>query len=119
MSVAIGASPAKKKFVTLKKANIMANGSEQTLFEYEGEARISGYIDLSDLEPTGAAVITQYIKVLEDANWQIYAQETYTGQSKEKVVYITPKENQLGLKVTLQQTVGLFKNFDNHFIGEI
>jgi hypothetical protein len=114
----VSVTTSRKKVKTLKSGNLHADGTEQILLEFVGISTVSGYVDLSEMTLGDTVVIRQYIKLVQGADYQKYAQETYVGIQQEPVVYITPKKSDNALKVTLQQTTGLFKNFDNNFISE-
>jgi len=116
--LSVSVTTSRKKLQTLKSGNIHADGTEQSLLEFIGISTVSGYVDLSEMTLGDTVVIRQYIKLLQGADYQKYAQETYAGIQQEPVVYITPKKSDNALKVTLQQATGLFKNYDNNFIGE-
>jgi len=111
-------SLSKKKAKTIKKANKHADGTEQTLLEFEGEALVSGFVDLSEMQNGDAVIIRQYVKLWKKAEYQRYAKEEYIGIQNDPMVYLTPKRVDYAIKVTLEQTVGFFRNFDNTFIGE-
>ena len=116
MSVSV--TTTKKKVKTIKSGNLHANGTEQTLIEFIGSAVVSGYVDLSEMQLGNVVVIKQSIKLKQGTTYRQYAEETYNGPQKDPVLYFTPKRTDVALKITLQQTTGLFKNFDNNFIGE-
>lgn len=116
MSVSVTTS--RKKIKPIKSGNLHADGTEQVLLEFIGISTVSGYVDLSEMTLGDTVVIRQYIKMVQGVDYQKYAQETYIEQQQEPAVYITPKKSDNAIKVTLQQTTGLFKNFDNNFIGE-
>jgi len=111
-------STSKKKAKTIKKANKHADGTEQTLLEFEGEALVSGFVDLSEMQFGDTVIIRQYIKLWKTAEYQRYAKEEYNGIQNDPMVYLMPKRVDYAVKVTLEQSIGLFKNFDNTFIGE-
>ena len=117
-TLSISVTTSRKKIKLIKSGNLHADGTEQSLIEFTGVSTVSGYVDLSEMTLGDTVVIRQYIKLVQGVDYQKYAQETYIGQQQEPAVYITPKKSDNALKVTLQQTTGSLKNYDNNFIGE-
>jgi len=103
----------------LKSGNLAADGSEQTLLEFTEVGRIIGYVDLGNMQAGDSVVIRQYMKIVEGGNYRKYAEETYSGILVEPLLYIHPRETDVAIKVTLQQTVGVFRNFPNNFMREL
>lgn len=114
MSVTIGQST--RILRPLKSGNLTADGSEQTLVEYIGLGRVSGYVDLSAMQLGDIVEVRQYIMV--DGSYQKYADEVYEDLQTILVIYVTPKEADKGLKVTLQQTLGFMRSYYYRFILE-
>ncbi|MEM2260006.1 MAG: hypothetical protein QXY65_02950 [Candidatus Methanomethylicaceae archaeon] len=107
--------PALVKIV--KKDTLLANGTEQTLLEYSGiVSSISGYIDLSNMTSEDTVIIKMYVKIKEDGEWRLYRSETFIGEQIEKALYIMPRLSGLMMKVTLQQTTGVYKSYDYLFV---
>jgi hypothetical protein len=107
-----------KRLKTLKKSNITADGTEQTLLEFEGTAKISGYVDLVAMAMGDTIIIRQYMKISSDASYKKYAEETLVGVQPEPLLYITPKETDVAILITLQQTTGVFKRYPHNFMEE-
>jgi hypothetical protein len=120
MSVTIGASPKVQdqvvRFTLLKAGNILADGSEQTLVDFGGLGRVSGYVNLMNMNAGDEVRIRQYMIV--NGAYNKYADEAYKDKQAVPVVYVTPKESDRGLRVTLQQTAGILRNYENRFILE-
>ncbi|MFH0850282.1 MAG: hypothetical protein V1924_05015 [Candidatus Bathyarchaeota archaeon] len=99
---------------------VVADGTEQTLVDQgEGPTRVMGYIDLSLMLGGDTVLVRHYVKVKSGGAWVCYAGETYTGVQAVPLVYITEKPANHGLKVSLQQTAGVFKAFDCEFLEEV
>lgn len=116
MPVTVSSSGKLKKLSLLKEGNLHADGSEQVLVEYTEAGRVSGYVDLSDMQLGNKIIIRQYLMV--NGSYQKYAEETYENSQNIPIIYITPKETDKGLKVTLQQTAGFMRGYDYRFILE-
>lgn len=100
----------------LKKGNLAADGTEQTLVEYKGVGRVSGYVSLGAMQAGDEVRIRQHMLVNEV--FEKYADEKYSDEQDTPVIYITPKETDKGLKVTLQQTAGVLRKYYNRFVLE-
>jgi len=107
------------RMVILKKGNLTSDGSEQVLLEFLGIGKISGYVDLSSMAAEDTVIIKQYFKALSTSSYQKYAEETYVGVQDNPMLHITPKESDVALKITLQQTIGYPKRFLNNFMKEM
>jgi len=116
--LSVSVTTSRKKLKAIKSGNLHADGAEQVLLEFVGVATVSGYVDLSEMQAGDTVIIRQYIMLTMGKEYQKYAQESYVGAQEQPMIYITPKKSDNALKVTLQQATGLFKNFDNNFIGE-
>jgi len=105
-----------KRLQTFKKGNLKADGSEQTIFEFEGIGSVSGYIDLSEMKAGDTVVIKQYMRV--NGDYTLYASDTYADLQAMPLLYFPPKNVDEALKITLQQTSGLYRPFHNNFMVE-
>ena len=117
MSVRIGKVTA-IRLKPYKSGTLKANGTEQTVVEYSGLGKIIGYIDLQNMQAGDTVVIRMYVKLKSDGNYKKYDEGTYTGVQSKPVIYIRPKESHYGVKVTLQQTAGVMREFDYNFLEE-
>ena len=103
----------------LKQSNLDADGSEQILLEFMDVGRVTGYVDLGNMVGGDSVVIRQYMKVVTGGNYRKYADETYTDAQPDPLLYINPRETDVAIKITLQQTAGAFKSFPNNFMREL
>jgi hypothetical protein len=108
----IGATPILK---IIKKDTIIADGTEQTLLEYLGTARISGNIDLHNMANGDTVTIKVYIKVKEDQPYTLHASDTYENIQDLPILHILPTLSGVATKITLQQTSGTYKSFSYIF----
>ena len=118
MSIAVSCSTT-KRITTIKKSNLTSDGSEQTMLEFRGVGRIFGLIDFSVMVAEDTVLLRQYFKILQTGNYQKYAEETYVGVQENPLIYVTPKETEVALKITLQQTTGLPKRYFHNFMKEL
>jgi len=99
------------------KGTLTADGSEQTLIEYTGDiSLISGYVDLTNMESEDTVIIKSYVKLKEDGEYRLYRSETFQGHPVEPAVYVLPRLSGYGIKLTIQQTTGTYKNYDYLFV---
>ena len=119
MSVVIGAAPSTSKITKVtKKGNLVANGIEQVLEEFEGEGKLSGSVDLHQMMLGDKIVVRQYFKILSTSDYQKYAEESYEGLQESPLVYFPEKVTETSVKITLQQTEGVYRRFQHSFTVE-
>ena len=104
----------------LGSGSLLADGAEQTVLEFSEVGRVMGYIDLWNMQEGDQVIIRQYMRVVEGGEYRLYAQEIYANVQAVPVVYVTPKETDFGIAITLQQTSApvSFKSFDYNLLGE-
>lgn len=117
MSITIGGNPT-RKVTPIEKGNIVTDGSEQTILEFEGMGKVLGYIDVKNMKIGDKVTIRQYIKIRENDNYSKYAEEEYKDAQENPLIHIEPKEVDVALKVTIQQTAGFPNHFPNSFMRE-
>jgi hypothetical protein len=118
MSVVITGAKEAKKLKPIKTGNLVADGTEQTLLEFEDVAKIIGYVDLSAMVIGDTIIIRQYMKIAADETYKKYAEQPLVGVQPEPLLYITPKETDVAILITLQQTTGTLKRFPHNFMKE-
>jgi hypothetical protein len=118
MSVVITGAKETKKLKPIKTGNLAADGTEQTLLEFEGIAKIIGYVDLSAMTIGDTIIIRQYMKLATAGSYKKYAELPLVGVQPEPLLYITPKETDVAILITLQQTTGILKRFPHNFMRE-
>ena len=111
-------SAPKGMFDPVKRGNVKANGTEQTLLEYEDVGRVIGYIDLSEMDVGDSIILRQYMRLQKKGAYKKYAQQTFSAFQDPPLLYVTPKETDLGIKFTLEQTSGEFRRFIYNFMEE-
>ena len=124
MSVVIGAAPKTivianpNKPRRFSQGNLDADGSEQILVEYTGVGKLYGTVDLHEMQIGDKVVLRQYIKLLPNSDFQKYAEESYSGTQENPVVYFLEKATDVAIKITLQQTEGIFRSSEHNFMVE-
>ena len=103
----------------IKSGTLIADGLEQTLIEFIDVGRVGGYVDLGNMQLSDKVVIRQYMKMVAGGSYGKYADETYDGVQIPRILYIKPKETDVALKITLQQTQGVNKSFEYNFFREL
>jgi hypothetical protein len=101
----------KRLIKVVREDYIYADGTEQTLLDIGQGALITGYIDLSEMQAEDTVVLRMYVKVRSDADYKLYATQTYKDAQGEPIVCILPRYTAYGTRLTLQQTSGEYKRF--------
>lgn len=117
MSIAIFNRKMGMKLEILVEGSIVADGSEQIVVEESKLSILSGFIDLGSMEAGDNLTIRQYIKLI--GNWRLYADESYAGVQIQPALYITNKTANNIVRITLEQTMGTYRNFPYEFSREI
>lgn len=97
---------------------ITADGTEQDLLEFTEVGRVMGYLDLQNMQAGDTLVIRQYMKLKTGGSYKKYAEEQYSGVQDVPVVYLKPKESDIGMKITIEQTAGVLRDYDYNFVRE-
>ena len=119
MSVAIGAaSKSSKRMRVLKKGNLVAAGTEHVLAEFEGEGKLYGSLDLHEMMAGDTVIVRQYVKLLLGSDYEKYAEETYEEVQDMPVIYFPDKATDVAMKITLEQTEGVYRRFRHCFMVE-
>lgn len=87
------------------------------MMEVEKGEEISGYIDLSAMQAGDTVQIRQYVKV--DVEFKLYASEPYNGTQSSPALYFPKKISATSMKITLEQTAGIYRRYPHAFYGGI
>ena len=71
---------------------------------------LSGWIDLSEMEPLDDVFIRVYGRVEPGGSWILNATEEYINAQARPLIYILAKKVHYGVRVTLQQIGGTYDN---------
>lgn len=105
------------KLEPVARGKITADGSEQTLVEDTLLSNLSGFVDLTQMQPGDTVTIRQYVDM--NGGYKLYADETYNDAQIQPAVYITAKTSNTKMKITLQQTAGTYREFSYEFNREV
>jgi len=94
-----------------------ADGSEQTLVEDVQLSNLSGFVSLANMEAGDTVTIRQYVDLKN--GYKLYADGTYNDAQIQPAICITPKTSNTQMKITLQQTAGIYRNFAYEFNREV
>ena len=119
MSLPINVRGITPRIIPLAHGTLIADGTEQTLIEYLGVGRISGFLDMQNMESSDTIIIRYYVKFSENGEWKKYNEDQYSGVQSNPSLYFAPRESYSGIKITLQQTEGIFKSFEYNFLKEV
>ena len=103
-------------YETHAEGTLVADGTEQTVSEISEATKFMGYVSLSNMQAGDQVIIRQYARL--NGVYERYADETCNDAPPNPIIYVTPKEVTSGLRVTLQQTGGIFRQFQYKFIKE-
>lgn len=103
-------------FRSIAEGSILADGSEQTILEVTQSGRFSGYVSLAELKTGDIVRLRQYVEII--GVYAKYWDQQYSGVQNDPAIYITPKEVASKMRVTLEQTAGVFRQFGYNFIVE-
>jgi len=102
----------------LKKDNLTADGSEQTVIEATGLSLLEGYLDLQNMQAGDTVLIKQYVKVEEGGDYKLVDNGSYSDVQTKPILHFLSRILDLGMKITLQQTAGTYKSFPHAFYKE-
>jgi hypothetical protein len=102
----------------LAEGSITANGTEQTVIEKLGLINLEGYIDLSQMTSTDTVTIRRYVKIQRNGEYKLHGEETYVGIQAQPILRFPAIAGLYGIKITLKQTSGTYKNFPYQFFKE-
>ncbi|RLC82429.1 MAG: hypothetical protein DRJ03_19065 [Chloroflexi bacterium] len=92
---------------------ITLDGTEQTLFESTELAEYFGYVFLNNLEDGDTVVIRVYIRDVEDSKYYLADEKSFSNAQAIPVVRITNVIGKVGIKITIQQTAGTYRDVDH------
>lgn len=91
---------------------LAADGTEQTVRDYTTTGKLHAYIDLTPMQAGDTAVVREYMKIKAGGAYVKYAEETYSGAQAVPMLHVVMKPSRYGVKITLQQTAGVNRNYD-------
>lgn len=70
------------------------------------------FIDLSLMQAADTIKVAQEIKIKAAGSYAKYAEEEYSGVQDKPMLYVVTKPARHGIKVTLEQTAGTYRDYD-------
>lgn len=98
---------------------LTADGTEQTVAELTVLGTLEGHIDLSDMQPGDTITIREYIRMRKGGGWILYDSADYTGAQAEPALHVVKLPAKYGIRVTLQQTAGVNRDYNYNFFREV
>lgn len=87
-------------------------GTEHTLYNPVTNKFFTGYIDLTNMA-SGDTVEIRVSAIIKTAgSYILYWLGSYTGVQSNPLIYIPTFPSDIGLRITLKQTVGTARNYD-------
>jgi hypothetical protein len=87
----------------------LMDGTEQVMFESTELGEYSGYVFLEALRSGDTVVIREYIKDVEDDVYRLFETHTYSNVQDLPAIRIVPIIGKVGIKITIQQTAGVYR----------
>lgn len=109
---------ARISFSEVAKGTKTADGTEQELVSVAGIGKHEGWVDLTNMQAGDTVVVKEYVMLKSGGTFRVYATTTYNGVQAEPAIHVTRKLSEYGLKVTLQQTAGVNRDYDYEFLKE-
>ena len=99
------------------EGSVLMNGTEQELAKSElgVQHQIEGMVDLTPLALGDTVVVRVYMSIKTPISYAKYAEETYSDSVSPSLLFICTKVAKYGLKVTIQQTAGIYRFFNYQF----
>ena len=100
---------------------LTADGTEQTVVETSALVpfTIEGYIDLANMDAGDTVIIREYIKLKSGGTYRLYESATYTDTQTKPALHVVKLPAKYGIKVTLEQTAGVNRDYDYNFFEEV
>lgn len=92
---------------------LTATGAEDTIKEITATVnKLHCYIDLSNMASGDSITVRQYMTIKSAGSPVKYAEEVYTDAQSLPMLHVITKPARYGIKITLEQTAGTYKDFD-------
>jgi len=92
---------------------LTATGAEDTIKEILTTInKLHCFIDLTNMQAGDTIIIRQYMKIKAAGSYILYAEETFSDAQTLPMLYVVTKPARYGIKITLEQTVGTYRDFD-------
>ena len=96
-----------------------ADGTEQTLAEAVGLMTFEGYVDLANMEVGDTVIIREYVKLKSEGTYRLFDSATYSDAQTKPALHVVKLPAKYGIKVTLEQTAGVNRDYDYNFFKEM
>ena len=106
-------------FKELAVGTLTADGTEQTVVEVTTIGTLEGYIDLANMQAGDSVTIREYVRLKSGGTYRLYDSATYTDAQTKPALHIVKLPTRYGLRVTLEQTAGVNRDYDYNFFRRI
>jgi len=106
-------------FKELGVGTLKADGTEQTVVEVTTIGTLEGYIDLANMQAGDSVTIREYVRMKSGGTYRLYDDATYTDAQTKPALHIVKLPTRYGLRVTLEQTAGVNRDYDYNFFRRI
>lgn len=101
-----------QNFIEDALGTLTATGSEDEIRESLAEGKLHAFIDLTAMVASDSITVRQYIKVKAAGSYIKYAEETFADVQSLPMLYVVTKPSKHGIRITLEQTAGTYRDFD-------
>jgi len=98
---------------------LTADGTEQDVVELTELGTLEGWIDLSNMQAGDSVTIREYVRLKSGGTYRLYDSATYTGAQTKPALHVVKLPTRYGLKVTLEQTAGVNRDYDYNFFRRV
>lgn len=100
-------------FIEEASGTLTATAVEDTIKEILATVnKLHCFIDLTNMVAADSITVRQYMTIKDAGSPVKYAEEVYSGVQSLPMLYVITKPARYGIKVTLEQTAGTYKDFD-------
>lgn len=100
-------------FLEEATGTLTATGAEDTIKEITDTInKLHCFLDMTNMAAADSVTIRQYMKIKAAGSYIKYAEEVFTDVQTIPMLYIVIKPARHGIKITLEQTAGTYRDFD-------
>ena len=97
---------------------LTADGSEQQIVELVAVGKLVGWVSFKNMQAGDIVTIRHYVKLLNVGSYEMYDEIAWNDVQPDPLLYIHSREGQYGVKITLKQSSGAYRDFDYAFFRE-
>jgi len=106
-------------FEELGVGTLKADGTEQTVIEVTMLGTLEGWIDLANMQAGDSVTIRLYVRLKSGGTYRLYDSAIYTDAQSKPALHIVKLPTRYGIRVTLEQTAGVNRDYDHNFFRRV